>query len=67
MKMGSPRTIHIPEWMNSAISELAVKHNRDMESEIEYLVKAAIRHAAETGHRSTPAASRAESAPGEKE
>jgi hypothetical protein len=48
------RIIQIPVWMDTAISELAIKHNKDVESEIECLVKAAIEHA-ETGPTSMAA------------
>jgi hypothetical protein len=68
MKGRSPKTIQIPKWINAAVSELALKHNRDVGSEIESLVKAALEREAGAGNRPNSAAalSRAESALGEK-
>jgi hypothetical protein len=52
----SPQTIFIPQWMNTAVSELAIMHNRDMNSEIELLVKAAMKREAGAGNRPNSAA-----------
>lgn len=38
-----PRTVQIPQWMEAAVSELAVKDKRSVSGEIEFLVKAAMR------------------------
>jgi hypothetical protein len=38
-----PRTVQIPQWMDAAVSELAVKDKRSISGEIEFLVEAAIR------------------------
>jgi hypothetical protein len=54
-KERSPKTIQIPKWINNAVSELALKHNRDVGSEIESLVKAALEREAGTGNRLNPA------------
>jgi hypothetical protein len=45
------RTIQIPKWMDTAVSELAIKHNRKVEKEIEFLVKAALEREAKAGNR----------------
>jgi hypothetical protein len=45
------RRIYIPEWLNTAISELAIKQGRNMDSEIELLAKAAIEYEARSGNR----------------
>ncbi|GHV18123.1 hypothetical protein FACS189493_7010 [Spirochaetia bacterium] len=37
------RIVHIPQWMDAAVSELAVKDKRSVSGEIEFLVEAAIR------------------------
>ncbi|AEF83283.1 hypothetical protein [Leadbettera azotonutricia] len=37
------RTIQIPEWMDDAVFELAVKNKRSINEEIEFLVEAAVR------------------------
>jgi hypothetical protein len=49
------RKIQIPESMEAAISGLALKHNRDMEAEIEFLVRTALEREAKTGEKSDPA------------
>ncbi|GHV12362.1 hypothetical protein FACS189491_05220 [Spirochaetia bacterium] len=38
------RAIQIPEWMDAAVSELAVKDKRSVSGEIEFLVEAAMRN-----------------------
>jgi hypothetical protein len=48
------KTIQIPEWMDAAVSDLAAKHNRDMDSEIAFLVKAAIEHSSKPGNGADP-------------
>jgi hypothetical protein len=49
------RTIQIPEWMDAAISDLAAKHNRNMDGEIEFLVNAAVERSAKPGSGADPA------------
>lgn len=39
-----PRTIQIPEWMDTAVLELAQEHKRSISGEIEFLLEAAINH-----------------------
>jgi hypothetical protein len=46
-KKKKPRTIQIPEWVDAAVSELAVKDKRSVSGEIEFLVEAAMRHITE--------------------
>jgi hypothetical protein len=56
MKKGETfRTIQIPEWMDAAITDLAAKHNRDTESEIAFLIKAALEHLPKPGSGDDPA------------
>jgi hypothetical protein len=56
MKKGREfRTIQIPEWMDAAISDLAAKHKRNTDVEIEFLVKAAIEHSPKPGSGPDPA------------
>jgi hypothetical protein len=43
-KRKKPRTIQIPQWMDAAVSELAVKDKRSVSGEIEFLVEAAMRN-----------------------
>jgi hypothetical protein len=50
-EMRKSRVIYIPEWVNTAISELAIEHNRNMDREIELLAKAAIEYEARSGDR----------------
>jgi hypothetical protein len=38
------RTIQIPEWMDTAVNELAVKHKRSISGEIEFLIEEAIKN-----------------------
>jgi hypothetical protein len=39
------RSIQIPEWMNSAVTDLAIKHKRSVNAEIEYLVESGLQQA----------------------
>jgi hypothetical protein len=39
-----PRTIQIPEWMDSAIADLAFKHRRSISGEIQFLVEEALKN-----------------------
>jgi hypothetical protein len=56
MKKGKEfRTIKIPEWMDAAVSDLAAKHKRNADSEIAFLVKAAIERSAKPGSGPDPA------------
>ncbi|GHT67603.1 hypothetical protein FACS1894110_13410 [Spirochaetia bacterium] len=44
-----PRTVQLPQWMDAAVSELAVKDKRSVSGEIEFLVAAAMRNHAQMG------------------
>jgi hypothetical protein len=50
-----PRTIQIPLWMDSAVSELAVQNKRSISAEIEFLVEVAMREYGEREKVSEPA------------
>jgi hypothetical protein len=49
-----PRTIQIPEWMDAAVSELAIQDKRSVSGEIEFLVEAAMRAYDGQGRASGP-------------